>query len=735
MKEIFDRHQERLTNAERHSIWRSIAPARPSSGHGALRWGLSAAAATLAVVVLGSYFLFQPYEKTLSMDPTSRTARRPVAGSGELTRRPEHSQTESQGSSRESDTRLYSQRLDRDGARPSEPLDAAVPMAPEAGAELEEMVVTNEGLVGGKDSRDRTRATVQSRGGASGYVPQSIPAPPPAAEPMQNAPDASTWGRMKGTYSDGPVAQSAPTPTRAAKPDAKRQAAAARPPMVPTTGGTALPNDEEYDSMFFRNYGVNPFIATDEDALSTFAVDVDNGSYTVARRYINLGSLPDRDAVRVEEFVNYFPQGYPKFERDDFRILIDGAPSPFGSGYHLLRVGLKGREIDEWDRKPAHLTFVVDVSGSMAREDRLGLVKRSLTLLVDQLRDNDRIGIVVYGSQGQVILEPTSLGEALAYGEGYRRFSDDLEEEQYDDWRAGRRRILNAIESLSPNGSTNAEEGLLLAYDMARRSYRSGAINRIVLCSDGVANVGRTGPESILRRVRSEADRGIHLSTIGFGMGNYNDVLMEQLANKGDGNYYYVDDLDEARRVFVENLTGTLQTIAKDAKIQVEFDPARVQRYRLLGFENRDVADRDFRNDKVDAGEIGAGHEVTALYEVKLAPGVRSGTIATVRLRYARPEHEGRRPDVREISRRFSASDLERRFRDASPHFRLDATVAEFAEILRGSYWAKESRLTDVLPLARNAARDLRSPEADEFVGLVEKAARIQEAQGAEGGR
>ncbi len=477
------------------------------------------------------------------------------------------------------------------------------------------------------------------------------------------------------------------------------------PPVVPTTGGTKLPNDEPFDSMFFQHYGVNPFIATDEDSLSTFAVDVDNASYTVARRYLELDRLPPAAAVRVEEFVNYFPQGYPRFEDDDFRILVDGAPSPFGSGYHLLRVGLKAREIGRGERKPAQLTFVVDVSGSMLREDRLELVKRALRLLVDELRAGDRVGLVVYGTHGRVLLEPS----ALAGG--------------------GRERLLAAIEALHPEGSTNAEEGLRLGYDMARRSYRSGAINRIVLCSDGVANVGLTGPQSILERVRTEADRGVQLTTVGFGMGNYNDVLMEQLADRGDGNHYYVDDLVEAERVFVENLTGTLQTVARDAKVQVEFDPTRVLRYRLIGFENRDVADRDFRNDKVDAGEIGGGHEVTALYEVKLAKGIVAGPIATVRLRYALPERDGAgAPRVREIARRFDAASLHRSFETAPPRFRLDAAVAEFAEILRGSYWAKDGRLADVLAVARSAAAALADAPSAEFVRLVERAAALKPA-------
>jgi Ca-activated chloride channel homolog len=495
----------------------------------------------------------------------------------------------------------------------------------------------------------------------------------------------------------------------------------APPPVVPTTGGSTLPNDEVYDSMFFRSYGVNPFVATDEDSLSTFAVDVDAGSYTVARRYIELGHLPPAEAVRVEEFVNYFPQGYPRFENDDFRILVDGAPSPFGRGYHLLRVGLKGREISERNRKPARLTFVIDVSGSMDRENRLELVKRALRVMVDRLRDDDRIGIVVFGTTAHRLLEPIRLGESVAMVAGVYRPAD---EDEARGSMTGRQSILAAIDLLHPEGSTNTEQGLELGYDMARAGFRPEANNRIVLCSDGVANEGRTGPESILARVRTEADQGIQLSTIGFGMGNYNDVLMEQLADKGDGNYYYVDDLGEAQRVLAENLTGTLQTIAKDAKIQVEFHAGQVLRYRLLGFENRDVRDRDFRNDKVDAGEIGAGHEVTALYEVKLAPAAKRGPLATVRLRYARPERGagGGAPQVREIAANVSASQLSRRFEDASPRFRLDAAVAEFAEILRGSYWAKESKLSDVLPVARSAKRALRDDAAAGFVDLVEKA-------------
>ena len=493
-------------------------------------------------------------------------------------------------------------------------------------------------------------------------------------------------------------------------PPASAQAlTAAPPPVVLTTGGTKLPNDEAFDSMFFKHHGVNPFISTDEDRLSTFAIDVDAASYTLARRYLGLGQLPPADAVRVEEFVNFMPQGYPHFKDDDFRILIDGASSPFGPGYQLLRIGIKARDIAADQRKSARLSFVIDISGSMQREDRLELVKRALTLLVDELRAEDQVGIVVYGSNGQVLLEPVSIGSDKPGS-------------------PGRARILAAIAQLGPGGSTNAEEGLRMGYEMARRQLRAGSINRIVLCSDGVANMGATGPDGILAQVRSEADRGIQLSTIGFGMGNYNDVLMERLADRGDGNYYYVDDIDEARRVFVENLTGTLQLVAKDAKVQVEFDSTRVLRYRLLGFENRDVADRDFRNDKVDAGEVGAGHEVTALYEVKVAPNVTRGRLATVRVRYAVPEHEhAGKPEVRELAQSYDATSLASRFEAASPRFRLTAAVAEFAEILRGSYWAKESRLSDVLAVARSAAVRQNDVRSREFVRLLETAAVLRE--------
>jgi Ca-activated chloride channel family protein len=476
-------------------------------------------------------------------------------------------------------------------------------------------------------------------------------------------------------------------------------------PSVPVYGGDTLPNDEAFDAMFFEHYGVNPFIDTEDDHLSTFAMDVDTASYTVARRYVNEGHLPPKDAVRVEEFVNYFAQSYPGPEEGEgaFAIHLEGAPSAFGGeNYYLMRVGIQGKRIPDEDRKDAVLTFVIDVSGSMDRENRLGLVKRALRLLVEELRPTDKVGIVVYGSTAYPVLEPTS--------------AEDVD------------RILRAIDQLRPDGSTYAEAGLREGYRMASSAYEPGAINRVILCSDGVANVGKTGADSILKVIAEYADGDITLSTVGFGLGNYNDVLMEQLADKGNGNYAYVDTLDEARRIFVENLTGMLQVIAKDSKIQVDFNPEVVSRYRLLGYENRAVADDDFRNDEVDAGEVGAGHSVTALYEVKFHKDANAepGRALTVHVRYQDPD-DGQ---VSEVAREFWRDDFQASFEEASPMFRLTAAVAEYAEILRESYWAQEGNLDAVLAVAQFAGGALAADEAlekevAEFVWLVAKAKNL----------
>jgi Ca-activated chloride channel family protein len=457
--------------------------------------------------------------------------------------------------------------------------------------------------------------------------------------------------------------------------------------------------------MTFDNPGTNPFFDTEDDNLSTFALDVDTGSYTVARSYImGQNQAPPQDAVRVEEFVNYFYPGYDSPGGNDaFAIYLDGAPARFGfENHYMMRVGIQGRYVAPEDRDPALLIFVIDVSGSMDREDRLGTVKQALALLVEQLREDDRVGIVVYSSSSRAVLEPTSASNADT--------------------------IFAAIDALQPEGSTNVEDGLRIGYDMARESMREGENTRVIVLSDGVANVGNTGPDAILETIRDGVDAGITLSTIGFGMGNYNDVLMEQLANDGNGNYYYVDTLNEARRIFVFNLTGTLQVIAYDARIQVEFNPEVADRYRLLGYENRAIADEDFRNDTIDAGEVGAGQSVTALYELALEADAEgfdaNDVIATVYVRYEDADTR----EVVEVSRELTVGDLLDAFEDAPATFRLQAAAAEFAELLRGSIWAEDGTLGDVRAVLRGVETDLPEDESVvELVTLVERAVQFED--------
>jgi Ca-activated chloride channel family protein len=421
-----------------------------------------------------------------------------------------------------------------------------------------------------------------------------------------------------------------------------------------------------YPDMFFKNFGVNPTVETEEEPVSTFSVDVDTASYSLARSYLNRGVMPDPDSVRVEEFVNSFDYRYePPTDGSPFSLHAEAFPSPNRKGYHVLHLGLKGREVSQTDRKPATLVFCIDVSGSMGIENRLGLVKRALRLLVNELDERDRVGIVVYGTNARVLLEPITAEQ--------------------------KPQVLAAIEELRPEGSTNAQAGIREAYKMAARHLRPRQTNRIVLCSDGVANNGVTDADAIFAEVKKEADRGITITTVGFGMGNYNDILMERLAHIGNGNYAYVDRLEEARRLFVTQLSGTLQVIAKDVKIQMAFDPESVVRYRLLGFEKRALSNEDFANDRVDAGEVGAGHSVTALYEVKLRPGAAS--LGSLRIRYKDPD--GHRSNM--VVKSLSRSILKGSAATASTPARLSFITASFAEKLRGSYWVRNLSYEDLL--------------------------------------
>lgn len=588
-----------------------------------------------------------------------------------------------------------------------------LPMAPEARQALKEQTAreaelgkllpqaaeSNEAPL----KKDNDKNPLDEKAAPGVLAPRPAPAPPQSAggaiasSPAVPAATAAPRGESRPAGFDASIP---PPPKQEARAEGKLAGDAdrlsalgyARSRRVDQPVPSRKPQD-----MFFEAQGTNPFIVTEEDPQATFGLDVDTASYTLTRNYLNRGILPPPAAVRVEEFVNAFPNNVDASRGRDresaFAVRVDGAPNPLHPGYHILRVAMKAKDVDPRERKPAHLTFVIDVSGSMAAENRLGLVKQSLGLLVDKLDERDTIGIVVYGTNGRRVLPPTSAGD--------------------------RDRIMNAISRLHPEGSTNLQDGLDLGYEMAMESFDRRASNRVVLCTDGVANTGETEADALLARIRSEAKRGVDMMALGFGMGNYNDALLQRLADEGNGQYAYIDDLGEARSFFLRRLTSVLEVVARDAKAQVEFNPARVERYRLLGYEKRDVADRDFRNDSVDAGEINSGHSVTALFEVKLTGGPRQGKIGTARLRY----QTGPRSEAVEFSREIADEAVARRFEQASPAFRTAFVAARFAEHLRGSYWVKDEPLSSVARLAE----DLRdSQPASELADLIAKAVKLQ---------
>jgi len=449
----------------------------------------------------------------------------------------------------------------------------------------------------------------------------------------------------------------------------------------------------------YTDYGVNEWTEADNDAQSTFSIDVDTASYTIARRKLNSGTLPPVSAVRVEEFVNYFDYDYigPDDTQTDapFAVNMEASPHPFHDGHHLLRIGVQGKEIPRADETPVHLTFLVDTSGSMSSRDKMNLVQRSLNHLVENLEPYDTVALATYAGSVRKVLSPTPVRDASE--------------------------IYSAINALSAGGSTAMSSGIDLAYEMASEAQEHGHENRVIVLSDGDANVGPSSHTEILKQIQRYSEEGITLSTIGFGMGNYQDTMMEQLANKGDGNYYYIDGFNEAEKVFGDDLAGTLKVIAKDVKIQVEFDPEAVESYRLVGYENRDIADKDFRNDKVDAGEIGAGHQVTALYEVVLTDS-RVTNLAAVRLRAKPP---GRDRKASEWETVFPAGLVADSFEDTSDDFRLAVSVAMFAEMLRGSPELDIS-YERLYGMAFGAHDDSSTMET-ELMGLMQKASVLRD--------
>jgi Ca-activated chloride channel homolog len=455
--------------------------------------------------------------------------------------------------------------------------------------------------------------------------------------------------------------------------------------------------DEGSSGETYEDYGENDFIDTATETTSTFGADVDTASYTIMRRDITAGHLPDEDSVRIEEYVNYFKFDYPSPSQDPFAVNLEMAPSYFGEeGHKLLRIGIKGKEIPLEERDPANIVFLVDVSGSMGQWNKLPLVQWSLKQLVQKLAPTDTLGIAVYASADGAVLQPTAVENKAS--------------------------IYEAIDAMQSGGSTNGEAGIRLAYQMAEAAFRPGGTNRVVICTDGDFNVGLTG-DALVSVIEDYRSKGIFLTMLGFGQGNINDAQMEQLADKGNGNYAYIDTQNEALRVLGENLVSTLQVIAKDVKIQVEFDPEVVSRYRLVGYENRVMSNEDFTNDMKDSGDLGAGHYVTAFYELETLGEVSTGRAATVRIRYKEPT-----ADVsRLIEQDFMLENATPSFEQATQAFRFASAVTEYAEILRSSKHSTGARFDDILGIAQDTAGGWS--DRQEFVDLVEKAKVIHGAK------
>ncbi|HUP92819.1 MAG TPA: VWA domain-containing protein [Solimonas sp.] len=562
----------------------------------------------------------------------------------------------------------------------------------------------------------------------------SEPPPPPAAEPEISADAAAAVA-----VDDGLLAKEETRLQRAdgasrqyAEADRRKQGAAnyAMPAAVggmmqapPMCCAPPLPQDRET----YAHVEANPIQQVAQQPVSTFSIDVDTGSYSNVRRMLRQGRLPPQDAVRVEEMINYFDYAYagPRDRGVPFSLTTEIAPTPWNTKTHLLQVGIQGWKPQE--RKPSNLVFLVDVSGSMSDPDKLPLVVSSLKLLARHLTRDDRISLVVYAGNTGVVLEPTP-GDRTAV-------------------------IEAALDRLGAGGSTNGGEGIKLAYAMARQGYLKDGNNRVLLATDGDFNVGMVSFEQLVSMVEEKRKSGIALTTLGFGGGNYNDQLMERLADAGNGNHAYIDSLAEAQKVLVEQRDATLTTIARDVKIQVEFNPAVVSEYRLIGYDNRMLKREDFNNDQIDAGEIGAGHTVTALYEIALvgeggervdplrygdaqgcasAAGAgcagaaqakaeraaRDGELAFLRLRYKRPE-DGMAAASRLIERPIQQREVRSSIAQTSPAFHLAASVAAFGQLLHGGAWTGKFTYTDAAELARSARGEDRQGYAGEYLQLL----------------
>jgi len=453
----------------------------------------------------------------------------------------------------------------------------------------------------------------------------------------------------------------------------------------------------------------SPIHSVAETPVSTFSADVDTGAYANVRRLLNQGRLPPEGAVRLEEMVNYFPYDYAlPTDGSPFGVTTELAATPWNPHTRLLRIGIKASDRAVAELAPANLVFLVDVSGSMDRREGLPLVKSTLKLLVDQLREQDRVSLVVYAGESRVVLEPTSGREKT--------------------------KIRTAIDQLTAGGSTAGASGIELAYQQAQQAFIPKGINRVLLATDGDFNVGISDFDSLKQLAVDKRKTGVSLTTLGFGVDNYNEHLMEQLADAGDGNYAYIDNLREARKVLVDQLGSTLAVVAKNVKLQVEFNPAQVSEYRLLGYENRALKREDFSNDKVDAGEIGAGHTVTALYEI--VPTGEKGWLEPLRYRRSDTVDAGNNGELAMLRVRYQLPEggnsrlIERPITDAvtvaSNDLRFAAAVAAFSQQLKDGRYTGEFSLKDTEALARGARGDDRFGLRGEFVQLVELAQSLR---------
>lgn len=466
------------------------------------------------------------------------------------------------------------------------------------------------------------------------------------------------------------------------------------------------------DSEEYGSYKENRFVSPLAEALSTFSIDVDTESYTNFRRFINQGQKPSKDAIRIEEFINYFKYNYDEpTSADPVKVTTEVGESPWNKQNRLVRIGVKAREIPREELPPSNLVFLIDVSGSMSGATRLDLVKTSMKMLVNTLRDDDRVAIVVYASE---------VGEKLASTSGKNKQT-----------------IKNAIDELRAYGSTNGAGGIQKAYEIAEKNFMKNGNNRIILCSDGDFNVGVSSPQALEVMIEEKRQSGIFLSVLGYGMGNYKSNRMQVLAEKGNGNAFYIDNIQEANRVLVQEFSGTLYTVAKDVKLQLEFNPAKVQAYRLVGYESRLLAKEDFNDDTKDAGEMGVGHTITALYEI-IPVGVKSTMYGSVdNLKYQTPSKPTSdisltdSPELLTVKLRYKQPDgdksvkmelpvIDNKKNEVSSDMRFASAVAMFGQLLKGSEFKGDATYQQAIDLARSGISNDKDGYKAEFVRLAE---------------